>query len=710
MLGCEWREAHDNTFECVVVRKTADHPGLQGFFYTFPDLTEYPTKDLYRPHPSLPDHWKYYGRADNVIVFSNGEKLNPVTIEETIQSHPRIKGALVVGSNRFQAGLLLEPSIHIRDDVEKAKLIESIWPLVERANKETVAHGRIGRAYIAVVGQPFLRAGKGTVQRALTVDLLADEIEQLYSNTEGLLPAVLPSLELSSAESLATSIKKILELEGPDLHLEVDTNIFSVGVDSRQTINTVRLLRASLKAAGYASTPESLGPRAIYNNPTCRRLAKHIYRIHVQPEMGLESENQNESQTAQEEKEMDVMKDLHKRHTQDLPRAKPGRPNMFTNSQTVILTGSTGTLGSHLLARLARDPAVARIVCLNRGQDGGAARQSQSMAQRGLPIAQEYNTKAEFHHADASLPRLGLDPATYADLVHNVDRVIHCAWPVNFNFTTETFEPHIRGARHLADLAASARKRVAVVFVSSVSTVARWDPASHGSVAVPEEALADWSLPAPSGYARSKMVASLVLDAAAATDAGDFIASTVRLGQIAGPEEKTGGIGAAWSSSDWLPSIVASSLHLGALPSDLGTADRVDWLPAERAAAAVLDVALAPPEELGGYFHAVNTAAVPWRELVPAVRDFYGAARVRELVSFDEWIARLEEAGPGLENDDASPGLKLLDTYKGMMWRGEGRQPVVFDTSRASRISPSMRNSKAVSPDLMRYWCLQWGF
>lgn len=86
-------------FEQVIVRKDKK-PGLQGFFYTFPDDKEYYTKDLYKPHPSLPNHWIYYGRADNIIVFNNGEKLNPITIEEIVADHPKLKGALVVGTNK----------------------------------------------------------------------------------------------------------------------------------------------------------------------------------------------------------------------------------------------------------------------------------------------------------------------------------------------------------------------------------------------------------------------------------------------------------------------------------------------------------------------------------------------------------------------------------------------------------------------------------
>src|SRR4051812_25318601 len=108
LLGIDWRKSdEEDAYEMVVVRKE-EKPGMQGFFYTFPDAKEYDTKDLYKPHPTLKHHWIYHGRSDNIIVFSNGEKFNPVSIESTMMGHPKIKGALVVGFQRFQPALILE--------------------------------------------------------------------------------------------------------------------------------------------------------------------------------------------------------------------------------------------------------------------------------------------------------------------------------------------------------------------------------------------------------------------------------------------------------------------------------------------------------------------------------------------------------------------------------------------------------------------------
>lgn len=85
LCGIEWRKQegeYGDVYELVYIRKDKDPAKhMQGYFYTFPEEKEVSTKDLYTKHPKLPNYWLHHGRADDIIVFSNGEKLNPVTIE-----------------------------------------------------------------------------------------------------------------------------------------------------------------------------------------------------------------------------------------------------------------------------------------------------------------------------------------------------------------------------------------------------------------------------------------------------------------------------------------------------------------------------------------------------------------------------------------------------------------------------------------------------
>ncbi|KAB5545666.1 hypothetical protein GE09DRAFT_1224624 [Coniochaeta sp. 2T2.1] len=105
----------------VIRRKNTDSPEDQQVYYTFPNLkTEWSTKDLYKKHPTLPDHWMYHGGTDNIIVFSNGEKLKPSTVEDAL-----------------------------------------------------------GMITLSLPDRPFVRAGKGTVIKAQTVKIYQDVIDSM---------------------------------------------------------------------------------------------------------------------------------------------------------------------------------------------------------------------------------------------------------------------------------------------------------------------------------------------------------------------------------------------------------------------------------------------------------------------------------------------------------------------------------------------------
>ncbi|KAI0400140.1 hypothetical protein F4802DRAFT_508155 [Xylaria palmicola] len=697
-FGADWRkvEGEDDVYRLVCVRKSKE-PGLQGFFYTFPDVNEYDTKDLYTPHPTLPNHWMYRGRSDDIIVFSTGEKLNPVTIEAIVSDHPEINAALVAGEGRFQPCLLLEPVTYPQSDAEGKELIERVWPLVIAANKETVAHGQIGRDFILISSpqKPFLRAAKGTIQKPVTLKLYKDEIDELYKNVESVSHVEAPQLDLSSEEALVGSIQTLFqERLGVQEKLPADADFFSFGVDSMHIISASRLLRAGLELAGYEIDAETVATRVIYGNPTPARLARYILSRVGQGHVSI-------SQEEEEENEIESMRALWQKYTTDLPEAKPGRPNPADDGQVVLITGTTGMLGSYMLDKMVRNPAVKRVVCLNRAEDGGKMRQAGLMKSRGL--ATDYEAKCTFLHADMSRFDFGLPRATYDELLATADRVIHNAWPVNFNIPVESFEPHIRSVRNVGDFAARAAKRAAVVFISSIGTGDRWD--AQGAGPLPERRLEDLRL-ASGGYGRSKLVGGLVLGDAAA--AGDFPAAVIRVGQIAGPEAEAG----FWNKQEWFPSIVASSLHLRALPAELGAMERVDWTAVEGIAGLVLDVAgvaqRVPADDISGYFHGVNPAATTWTALAPVVQAFYGRERIPELVSFAEWVDRLDRSQTGdIQDLDKNPGVKLLDTYRAM---ASGGEPVVFDMTRTKERSPSMRRAKPVTPELMEHWCRQWQF
>ncbi|KAI1390133.1 acetyl-CoA synthetase-like protein [Hypoxylon trugodes] len=673
-----------DTYQLFVNRREK-YPGIQGVFYTFPEIEEYDTKDLFRPHPELKDHWVYAGRADTVIVFSNGEKLNPLSIEENVSEHLALKGVLVVGQDRFQPAIILEPVAQPKTDLEREELIESVWPLIEEANKETVAHGRIERGFAMISNpeKPFLRAGKGTIQRILTADLYKEETDELYAKAEKAQEANAPNLDVSSEASLLESLQQLFttRLEVPELSPETD--IFSVGVDSLQVINATRLINAGLKASGVDLGPSTLAPRAIYSNPTYKGLAAYLYDL-IQTGGAQEVDD-----FEQAEKEM---KALIEKYTKDLPPANTNKPPPLDEGQTVVVTGTTGGLGSYLLHLLIARENVKKVICLNRSKDA-VSRQIQSFNERGLNAD---FSKVEFLHADLSQPDFGLGRDVYGKLLASVDRIIHNGWPVNFNIALSTFEPHIRGVRNFVDFSTKAVKRVPIIFISSIGTADNW----QGEV--PEAAITDFTA-AAGNYGRSKQVSSLILDEAGRVSG--VPAASIRVGQIAGSRYEKG----LWNKQEWLPSIIASSVYLGVLPGNIGQLNTVDWMAIEDVANLVLDVSgvgeRLPVDKISGYFHSVNPETTSWQDMVQVVKNFYGD-RIKKIVDFKEWIEILKASQETTEDITKNPGIKLIDSYEGFL---KGAQ-MQFAMERTKSYSSTAKNLKAVTPEMMRHWCKQWNF
>ena len=130
-LKSEMRHSHDDFYELVLIR-SEETESFQPVFTLFPADKEFRTRDLFRPHPSKDGLWMYHSRIDDVIVFMNGEKTNPISFEPQETRHPDIKAALVLGAQRFEAGLLVEPTGDADlTEKETAAIVDRVWPVVE---------------------------------------------------------------------------------------------------------------------------------------------------------------------------------------------------------------------------------------------------------------------------------------------------------------------------------------------------------------------------------------------------------------------------------------------------------------------------------------------------------------------------------------------------------------------------------------------------
>ena len=376
----------------------------------------------------------------------------------------------------------------------------------------------------------------------------------------------------------------------------------------------------------------------------------------------------------------------------------------------VILIGSTGNVGTYLLSRLISSPQVDEIWCWNRADDA-SRRQIRLLADRGLPS--DLPGHVSFLRADLTRADLGLPADTYHTIRSRATHIVHSAWPVDFNRSFASFEPSVRGVRHLVDFVADAAPTIRLCFLSSISAAGNWIAVPGARLQVPEEEIEDWKV-ARFGYGQSKLVSERLLAEASRTR--HITAAVCRIGQIAGPVDD--GLTGCWPPQEWLPSLIASSKHLNALPASLGPMDDVDWIPVDRVARIVTELLLQEQKTGSILFHHIsNPTTTPWKRLLPAVIE--GAQRTGQgsppqTTDLSTWVDSLAESSARADGSiHENPAIKLLPFYKMLQDKAvhvPRARAAVLDTKHTKARSATLKNLEAVNEGWMALWMRQWSF
>ncbi|KAK6952390.1 hypothetical protein Daesc_006926 [Daldinia eschscholtzii] len=693
--GAVFDEVADNNYELVIRRNEALSDTQTAFgILSQTNLKEYRTRDLFERHPTVPNAWRWRARADDIIVFLNGEKTNPISMEQSILGKsPELSGVLVVGSQRFQAGLLIEPVVKPLTTAGEAALIERIWPSVEEANKDAPAHARVEKALILVASdRPFIRAGKGTIQRPVTIVQYAADIDKLYADIDVAPDNEVDGIPLNVASGEITPIIRnvVFTVTGWQ-GIDDNVSFFDHGMDSLQALQLTRALRRALHRPG-------LGLSTVYQNPTIPQLASALL---------------DQSSTPNDRDLVGSLLATYRELIQRIPVSE-SIASSTAEPIDVILTGSTGTLGTQMLRALLNRPGIGHIFCLNRSQGGGRTVQCDRFAAAGIAV--DLNERVTFVQADLSNPSLGVDKETYDELLSRVGLVIHNAWPVNFNLGLQAFRPNLAGLVNLfAFSAASVSRKIHVVFISSIGAVAG---RSVDLGAAPEAVLEPLDSPTPNGYSRSKFISEHLCDTAS-KHLGIPI-TIARVGQVSGAACYPG----LWNPSEWLPSLVISSLRLGCLPNNLGSRfSKIDWIPSDLIADVVVDLAGSPKPEVVDrgaiVFNLRNPKTVTWDTLLPVMLEYAEAKLGKRLdvVEPSKWLGRLEEIAANISQGDdpdmtsavkSNPAIKLLDFYHNALWTHgeEVAKPMAIDHALAA--SQTLRDMPPVGDKWMHKWIGEW--
>jgi hypothetical protein len=187
--GLSFFPFQDDLYESIYIKhEDPEKANRQMVFHTFPDLQFYPTRDLWRKHPTKEGLWEYAGRSDDFVKLSSLTKFNATHIEGIVLQDPRIQAAVVGGDGKSVPFLLLE----LAEGVKEKEALEVIWPPIETINAKMSKDIRLGRNMIIFTnpGKSMVRVeNKGTTSRKATIEKYAQEIEDLYLREGGLTKA-----------------------------------------------------------------------------------------------------------------------------------------------------------------------------------------------------------------------------------------------------------------------------------------------------------------------------------------------------------------------------------------------------------------------------------------------------------------------------------------------------------------------------------------
>ncbi|KAI4265464.1 MAG: hypothetical protein L6R38_009401, partial [Xanthoria sp. 2 TBL-2021] len=492
------------------------------------------TADLFAPHPSIKNAWKYHSRADSQLTLITGKKFDPAPLEAAIASHELLSDALIFGNGMQSAGALLFRSekSHMMD---KDRLVDKVWPAINKLNKEGQAHTRLSRPMLMVMeaGAPGLdKSSKGTVLRPQAEKTYEREIKGAYDQSiadgEDGARATISDNEIPTA--VLEIVKSVI---GTSDRIPEDADLFSYGVDSVACM----AIRAKLQSRILDPKTQALPLNVVYDCANIEMLSKYLVNV-------------RKGRVTESEDEIKLMKDLVTQYNVRTASPHSVKQSNGTNKalemdhggndephgESILLTGATGALGAHILHLLRSSTTVYQITCLVRASSPLAAheRVSKSLTARakpGLPpfsptpLTTDASSAAHNDPVTAkptviclpctlSDPALGISPETYTHLANTTNIIIHAAWAVNFTARLRSFEKdHIAGLSHLLRLSNAARNSaepIRFLFLSSTASVTS-TPASK--YPIPEHVSSNPEEASPLGYSRSKWVAENLIDA-----------------------------------------------------------------------------------------------------------------------------------------------------------------------------------------------------
>jgi amino acid adenylation domain-containing protein/thioester reductase-like protein len=317
------------------------------------------------------------------------------------------------------------------------------------------------------------------------------------------------------------------------------------------------------------------------------------------------------------------------------------RPN-WNRPLEVLLTGSTGFLGAHLLRELLA-ATTARVWCLVRARDASDGFRRIAGAAARYNLGTPSDLRVVPLPGDLASPRLGLSADEFRELARSIDIIYHVGAVVNFIYPYEELHAaNVAGTRELIQLAGLYRG-IPVHYVSSTAVLAGLGVT--GIREVTEYTPLDHANRLRMGYVATKFVAEELLRNAGR--AGLSVA-------VYRPMDIIGGLPAgSWNTATEMCALIRYMTDTGVAPDiDL----LLDFVPADICAAAIRHIS-SLDGTTGRTYHLASPGPAPLRFLVERLR--VAGFQITEM-PFDAWVSDLQRHAAHNPSHPMTPFLPLF--------------------------------------------------